>query len=254
MNNWNLNDKKVLITGGTKGIGRATVKEFLSLGAEVIFTARDAAAVEAFENELRAENFIATGLSLDVTKDADTARIKEWIKGNWGKLDVLVNNAGRNLRKPSDQYTMDEYNTVINTNVTAPFNLSVALLDLLKASDFASIVNVASVAGLMDVKTGSPYGISKAGLLQLTRNLAAEWATYGIRVNSVSPWFTETPLTDVLLKNEEKLKQVISRTPLGRVAQAIEMATVIAFLAMPASSYITGQNIIVDGGMTINAL
>ena len=254
MKNWNLNDKKVLITGGTKGIGRAAVKEFLSLGAEVVFTARDAAAVEAFENDLRAENFIATGLSFDVTKDADTVQIKEWIDSNWGKLDVLVNNAGRNIRKPSDQYTTDEYNTVINTNVNAPFNLSVALLNLLKASDFASIINVASVAGLMDVKTGSPYGISKAGLLQLTRNLAAEWATYGIRVNAVSPWFTETPLTDVLLKNEEKMKQVISRTPLGRVAQAVEMATAIAFLAMPASSYITGQNIIVDGGMTINAL
>lgn len=254
MKNWNLKDKKVLITGGTKGIGRATVKEFLLLGAEVVFTARDVAAVEAFENELRAENFIATGLSLDVTKDSDTVRIKEWIDVNWGKLDVLVNNAGRNIRKPSDQYTTEEYNTVINTNITAPFNLSVALLELLKASDFASIVNVASIAGLMDVKTGSPYGISKAGLLQLTRNLAAEWASYGIRVNAVSPWFTETPLTDVLLKNEEKLKQVISRTPLGRVAQAVEMATAIAFLAMPASSYITGQNIIVDGGMTINAL
>lgn len=254
MKNWNLNDKKVLITGGTKGIGRATVKEFLSLGAEVVFTARDASAVEAFEDDLRAENFVAKGICLDVTKDADTAQIKEWISSNWGRLDVLVNNAGRNIRKPSDQYTTDEYNTVINTNVTAPFNLSVALLELLKSSDFASIVNVASIAGLMDVKTGSPYGISKAGLLQLTRNLAAEWAIYGIRVNAVSPWFTETPLTEVLLKDEEKLKKVISRTPLGRVAQAGEMATVIAFLAMPASSYITGQNIIVDGGMTINAL
>lgn len=254
MKNWNLNDKKALITGGTKGIGRAAVKEFLLLGAEVVFTARDRAAVEAFENELRAENFAATGLPLDVTKDADTARIKQWIGDNWGKLDVLVNNAGINLRKPSDQYTADEYNTVVNTNITAPFSLSVALLESLKASGSASIVNVASIAGLMDVKTGSPYGISKAGLLQLTRNLAAEWAAHGIRVNAVSPWFTETPLTEVLLKNEEKLKQVIARTPLGRVAQASEMATAVAFLAMPAASYITGQNIIVDGGMTINAL
>jgi tropinone reductase I len=103
---------------------------------------------------------------------------------------------------------------------------------------------------LLDVGTGAPYGISKAGLLQLTRNLAVEWAKYNIRVNAVSPWFTETPLTAGLLQNEEKLTQVIKRTPMARVAKPEEMASVIAFLAMEASSYMTGQNLIVDGGMT----
>lgn len=116
------------------------------------------------------------------------------------------------------------------------------------------MINLASIAGSLDVRTGSPYGISKAGLIQLTRNLAVEWAENNIRVNSVSPWFTETPLTENLLKDSVKTANVIARTPLKRVAKPSEMASTITFLAMPAASYITGQNIIVDGGMTANAL
>jgi len=251
MNKWNLENKKVLITGGTKGIGRATVEEFTTLGAEVLFTGRTEEDVVSLEQSLK--NKKVTGLQLDVTKQADTIRLKTWIEENWGKLDVLVNNAGTNIRKPSDQYSTEEYDLVLNTNITAPFLITTSLFALLQKSESASVINIASVAGLLDVGTGSPYGISKAGLLQLTRNLAVEWARYNIRVNAVSPWFTETPLTSGLLQNEEKLSQVIKRTPMARVAQPDEMASVIAFLAMDASSYMTGQNLIVDGGMTVSA-
>lgn len=254
MNNWNLNNKKVLITGGTKGIGKAAVLEMLELGAEVLFTARNQNEVTDFEKFLRQNSKQVTGLTLDVTREADITTLRQWVMDNWGLLDVLVNNAGMNIRKPSEAYTTSEYEQVIATNITAPFIIANTMLPFLKKSGSASIVNIASVAGLLDVKTGSPYGISKAGLLQLTRNLAVEWAIHHIRVNAVSPWFTETPLTEGLLNNEEKMAQIIKRTPLARVAQASEMAGVIAFLSMPAASYITGQNIIVDGGMSVSAL
>lgn len=184
----------------------------------------------------------------------DVEKLQNHIATNWGYLDILVNNAGTNIRKPTTAYTPVEYNIVLNTNLTAPFNLSVALFELLKKSSKPSIINVASIAGIFDVQTGSSYGISKARLLQFTRNLAVEWAAFGIRVNAVSPWFTETPLTEVLAKNQEKITKVIESPPLNRIAQPEEMANVIGFLAMEASSYITGQNIIVDGGMSINAL
>lgn len=167
---------------------------------------------------------------------------------------MLVNNAGTNLRKPTIAYTDAEYQHVVDTNLKAPFFISKAFYSLLQKSSYPSIINVASIAGSLDVGTGSPYGISKAGLLQFTRNLAVEWANDTIRVNAVSPWFTETPLTEGLLKDESKISNVIARTPLKRVAKPFEMASAIAFLAMPAASYITGQNIVVDGGMTANAL
>jgi tropinone reductase I len=251
---WNLNDKKVLITGGTKGIGKATVKEMLNLGAWVLFTGRNAKEVHELEKTLRMHHQHVYGVVADVTLETSRQQIEVWIRKQWGSLDVLVNNAGINIRKPSDAYSSDEYKLVLDTDLHAPFQLTVQLLPLLKKSIHASIVNVASVAGLMDVRTGSLYGMAKAGLLQFTRNLAVELAEFGIRVNAVSPWFTATPLTEGLLANHEKIQKVIERTPLKRVAQPEEMASVISFLAMSKSSYITAQNIVVDGGMTANAL
>ncbi len=249
-----LKNYKVLITGGTKGIGKATVELFLELGATVLFTARNQNDIEELEQELAKKYKSVKGLVADVTNSTDIEKIKNYIQTNWGKLDVLVNNAGTNLRKPTVEYSENEYQFVVDTNVKAPFMMSKAIYPLLQKSNYPSIINVASIAGLLDVRTGSPYGISKAGLLQLTRNLAVEWADDKIRINAVSPWFTETPLTEGLLKDTSKISNVIARTPLKRVAQPIEMASTIAFLAMPAASYITGQNIIVDGGMTANAL
>ena len=115
-------------------------------------------------------------------------------------------------------------------------------------------MNIASSAAMQDVGTGVPYAMSKAAMLQQTRSLAVEWAADGIRVNAVSPWFTVTPLTKGLLAEKERMNPILSRTPLKRVAKATEMANIAAFLAMDQSSYITGQNIVADGGMSINAI
>ncbi len=231
------------------------MRQFLELGAEVVFTARGASAIEALESEL-AERFPGRvkGFVADASSAEDTGRVRAFVQERWGRLDVLVNNAGMNIRKATADYSPEEYAQVMDTNLHSAFRLSVAMLDLLRESEYASIVNVASVAGSVDVGTGSPYGMTKAAMIQLSRNLAVEWAPHGIRVNTVSPWFTETPLTKGLLSNEGKMRNVLRRTPMGRVAQADEMASVIAFLAMPAASYITGQNINVDGGMTVQAM
>ena len=124
----------------------------------------------------------------------------------------------------------------------------------LKNSGQASIINVSSAAAMQDVGTGTPYAMSKSGLLQQTRSLAVEWAVENIRVNAVSPWFTKTPLTEGYLKQEEKISGILKRTPLNRVAEASEISSIISFLAMDKSSFITGQNIVADGGMSITAL
>lgn len=247
---WNLKNKKAVITGGTKGIGKATVLEFLSLGAEVIFTARNKEEVNAFEKQLQKDGHKAFGIVSDVSEKQGIETIYSEVEKHWDTLDILVNNAGINIRKAAIEYSEEEYQKIIAINLTAPFLLSRKLYPFLKKSGNAAIVNVASVSAVMDTKTGSPYGMSKAGLVMQTKNLATEWAEDGIRVNAMSPWFTETPLTSDILKLKERIDPVLKHTPLGRVAQAEEMANVIAFLAMQKSSYITGQNIVVDGGIT----
>ncbi len=254
MSHWNLKEKIALVTGGSKGIGQATVEEFLSLGARVIFTARQAEEVQTVEKQFSGKGRIVKGVVSDVTSAADRKELVSLISRQYGRLDILVNNAGINIRKRALDYGEEEYLKVLKINLIGPFELSRACYELLSKGEKPAVVNVSSVAAQLDVRTGSPYGMSKAGLLQQTRNLAVEWADAGIRVNAVSPWFTVTPLTSGLLGQEELMGNILRATPLKRVAQAGEVAAVIAFLAMDKSSYITGQNIVVDGGMSISAL
>jgi len=251
---WNLKNKKAVITGGTKGIGKATLLEFLSLGAEVIFTARNKEEVTTVENDLQKKGYKVYGIVSDVSESKGLDSIVSEVKKRWGTLNLLVNNAGINIRKSAVEYSDEEYQKIIGINLTAPFMLSRKLYPFLKKSGNASIVNVASVSGVVDTKTGSPYGMSKAGLVMQTKNLATEWAKDGIRVNAMSPWFTETPLTKNILEQKERIDPILKHTPMGRVAQAEEMASVIAFFAMDKSSYVTGQNLVVDGGITSTAI
>ncbi|MFC0515770.1 SDR family oxidoreductase [Mucilaginibacter angelicae] len=254
MNNWNLKDKKALVTGGSKGIGKAVVAELVALGAEVLFTGRNETDLFNTEQEFKQQGGRVTAISGDVADAAAQNRIVEWIAQHWGKLDILINNAGINIRKASHEYSVDEYNKVIGINMLAPFELCRLLFSLLQKGNKAAVVNIASVAGSYDVGTGAPYGMAKAGMIQMGRNLASEWAAYGIRVNTVSPWFTYTPLTKGLLSNPEKLDKIISRTPLRRIAEDNEVAAAVAFLVMDKASYITGQNLAVDGGITASLL
>jgi len=251
---WKLKDKKAVVTGGSKGIGKATVIEFLKLGAEVLFTARNEKEINLHESELKKEGYQVTGLAADSAKAEDVQKIKSWIETNWNTLDILVNNAGINIRKQANDYSEEEFRKVLEINLVAPFQISRALFPFLKNSGKASIINVASSAAIQDVGTGTPYAMSKSGLLQQSRSLAVEWASDGIRVNAVSPWFTKTPLTEGYLHNQEKMGSILRRTPLNRVAEAEEIASIISFLAMDKSSFVTGQNIVADGGMSITAL
>lgn len=251
---WNLKNKKALITGGSKGIGFACVEEFAALGAEVIFTGRNEAALKEAEKQLRNKGYTVTGIPGDVTSEKDRLQLYKVISRSFGTLDILVNNAGMNIRKTTTAYEQEEYRTVLEINLMAPFELCRLCFPLLKDAEKASVINVSSIAATLDDHTGAPYGMAKSGILQMTRSLAVEWAKHHIRVNAVSPWFTRTPLTEGLLQQPEKIAPVLQRTPMRRIAQASEVASAIAFLAMDKASYITGHNLITDGGMSINAL
>jgi tropinone reductase I len=246
---WKLTGKKAVVTGGSKGIGAAVVAEFIALGAEVLAVARK----EADLQQLQAQ--FPNGLKV-LTADVSTAEgrsvLISTVNAEWGALDILVNNVGTNIRKPSTDYTPEEYDFVMNTNLRSAFELSRGLYPLLKASDQGNIIFVTSVAGLTHVRTGAIYGMTKAALVQLAKNLAGEWAPDGIRVNAVAPWYISTPLAQTVLQNPVYLQEVISRTPMRSIGKPEDVAAAVAFLCMPSAAYITGQTISVDGGFTIN--
>src|SRR5262245_47942503 len=247
---WQLRDRNALVTGGTRGIGRAIAAELLELGASVMLVARSQADIDAAVRELGDR---ASGVAADVTSAADRARIASRVRER-GPLHVLVHNAGSNIRNKLIDYDDATIEKLIALNLTAPVLLSRDLHPELRAAGDASVIHVGSIGGLVGLPTGVAYAAAKAGLTQAARTLALEWARDGIRVNTVAPWYTRTSLVEPVLSRPEALSAILGRTPLGRIAEPHEVAAVIAFLATPAASYVTGQCIAVDGGMSIQGL
>jgi NAD(P)-dependent dehydrogenase (short-subunit alcohol dehydrogenase family) len=230
---WRLDGKRALVTGGTKGIGKAICDELAALGAHVISIAREGA---------------------DICADLVTDRAKIVAEVGTEPLHVLVHNAGTNIRKPLVDYDDATWHRILDLDLTAAILLSRDLHPVLRAARGASVIHIGSVAGQFALPTGVAYAAAKAGLAQAARTLALEWARDQIRVNTVSPWYTRTPLAAPVLADPAKLAAIVARTPLARVAEPREVATAVAFLAMPEASYITGQDLRVDGGMSIQGL
>ncbi|KAM0025382.1 putative oxidoreductase [Helianthus debilis subsp. tardiflorus] len=250
---WRLDGMTALVTGGTRGIGYAVVEELAALGAVVHTCSRNESELNQRLQEWSLKGFSVTGSVCDVAsrpqREVLVAKVSSLFNG---KLNILVNNAGTAYTKPTTEYTAEEYSMHMATNLESCYHMCQLVHPLLKISGVGSIVFISSVAGLIHVAVGSVYSATKGALNQLTKNLACEWAKDNIRTNCVAPWFTKTSLMEPALDNKEFLDQVASRTPLKRFAEANEVSSSVAFLCLPAASYITGQTIAVDGGFTVN--
>ena len=247
---WSLHAKRALVTGGTKGIGKAIALNLAHFGATVHIVARSSDELAATKEDFEQEGYGIHTHACDVANASARAELIAHMKTLDTPLHVLVNNVGTNIRKKTLEYSDDEVDTLMRTNLISAFDLTRGLHPLLCMAGGASVVNVASTNGLTYARTGAPYSMTKAALIHLSRYWAVEWAADGIRVNAVAPWYIRTPLTEGVLSNEAYYHEVVGRTPMNRVGTPEEVAHAVTFFCMPASSYVTGQCLAVDGGFT----
>ncbi|KAL8188976.1 hypothetical protein R6Q57_029496 [Mikania cordata] len=250
---WCLDGMTALVTGGTRGIGFAVVEELAELGAVVHTCSRNESELNQRLQEWSGKGFRVTGSVCDLASRPQRELLVAKVSSLFNnKLNILINNVGTAFTKPTTEYTAEEYSMIMTTNLESCYHMCQLAHPLLKTSGVGSIVFISSVAGLVHASVGSIYGATKGAMNQLAKNLACEWAKDNIRANCVAPWFTKTSLIQDVLDNKEFLDHVASRTPLKRLAEANEVSSLVAFLCLPAASYVTGQLIAVDGGFTVN--
>jgi NAD(P)-dependent dehydrogenase (short-subunit alcohol dehydrogenase family) len=249
MYQFDFTDKIVLITGASRGLGRSIAEGFCSLGATSILVGRDTEKLKETEAAILAQGGKCAKIQADINVPSNIDTMIESIKQDFGRVDILINNAGVGHRIPSVDVTEEQWKTVLDTNLNTPFFLSAKIAkEFMIPQKAGKIINTASMGGFSGIPMCTAYSSSKGGILQMTRALAAEWAKYNIQVNCICPHYTKTELIKQAMSNEAWMKLVTSRTPIGRLAEPEEVVGAALFLASHMANYITGTYIQIDGG------
>ncbi|CAA7041556.1 unnamed protein product [Microthlaspi erraticum] len=249
---WSLQGKTALVTGGTKGIGHAIVEELAGFGVTVHTCARDESHLNECLSEWKKKGFQVSGSVCDASSWTEREKLMQTVSSLFdAKLSILINNVGAIRSKPTLEHTADDFSFHISTNLESAYHFSQLAHPMLKPSGCGKIVIISSMAGVVSLSISSAYSATKGAMNQLARSLACEWANDNIRVNAVAPGLIATPLVDDAFDDGFR-NGMSSRKPLGRLGKPEEVASMVAFLCMPAASYITGQTICVDGGLTVN--
>ena len=249
---WDLQGKVAIVTGGNGGIGLGMAQGLSAAGATVVIAARNANKSAAAVASILASGGKASAIAVDVTDEAGCQAMVASTLETHGRLDILVNNAGINIRKRPEDYTLAEWQQVLQTNLSSAFICSQAAYPEMKRSSQGKIINIGSMMSIFGTAFTTPYAASKGGIVQMTRALACAWAADNIQVNAVLPGWVDTELTQTARKDIAGLhERVLARTPAGRWGEAHDFAGIAVFLASAASDFITGAAIPVDGGYSV---
>ena len=249
LSDFSLNTKVALVTGGSSGIGKMVALSLARAGAYVwIASSRDNADETIKEIESQGSN--GAFIQADVTSTSDLEKMLSHIYSVSGKIDILVNGAGINLRTSADELTLEQWQKTIDINLTAPYQLSQLAVKKMKESGWGRIINIASLQSLRAFDNSIPYGASKGGVMQLTRALAQAYSKDGVLVNAIAPGFFRTNLTESLYQDSKKIKNLAGKTMMNRNGEEKDIFGISVFLCSDANSYITGQTIFLDGGFS----
>lgn len=247
---FDLNGQTALVTGSSMGIGFALARGLAQAGARVILNARNPEKLAEAQRVLADEGFNIDTLCFDVTKAEEVKAAVDQYEANEGPISILVNNAGMQFRTPLEDYPVDTFDHLMRTNVNSIFYVSQAVGKHMIARGYGKIVNIASVQTAMARPGIAPYTTSKGAVANLTKGMATDWAKHGLTCNAIAPGYFDTPLNAALVADPEFCAWINKRTPTGRWGQIEELVGACVFLTSSASSFVNGQTLFVDGGMT----
>jgi gluconate 5-dehydrogenase len=250
---FDLSGKVALVTGASRGLGQYFGRALARAGADLVITSRMVESLAGFQSEIEGLGRRAAPLELDVRSYESIQRMAEAAWEAYGKIDILVNNAGCNVRKPAVEVSWEDWNLVLDTNLRGTFFVAQAVAKKMIPRRYGRIINIGSVTSVFGYAGITPYCASRGGVKQLTMSLADDWGSYGITVNCLAPGWFKTQQNRVLYENKEWVEYLCDRIPLKRPGQPDDLDGAIVFLASDASQYITGQTLLVDGGISTGA-
>lgn len=251
---FDLSGRVAIVTGTSRGLGQYLARALAKAGADLVLTSRKRESLAEFEAEIQALGRRTLSLELDVRDQQSIERMAHQAQEAFGEVDILVNNAGCNVRKPALDVTWDDWNLILDTNLRGSFFVAQAIAGSMIRHGYGRIINIGSVTSVAGYAGLGPYGASRGGIRQLTMSLADDWGRYGITVNCLAPGWFRTAQNRVMYEDEEWVRYLSDRIPMKRPGQPNDLDGAIVFLASESSRYVTGQTILVDGGISTGAV